>query len=373
MKAIVYIQYGSPEVLTLADREMPRPASDEVLVRVRAAEATKSDCEMRNFHFPVKWFSMPLRLVLGVRKPKRQILGGYFSGVVAGVGSRVERFQVGDEVFGAAQLRFGAYGEYLTLPERYTLTRKPSNMSFAEAAAVPLGGLNALHFMRLAKLQPGERILINGAGGSIGSFAVQIAKSMGAHVTAVDAAHKAAMLRELGVDAFIDYTRDDFAEGSVRYDVVFDMVVSTPYGKCLGVLKPRGRYLTGNPTVMKMVRSVATSIFTRRSASFAFAGERREELEALRDLIEASKLRAPIDQVLPLEEAAAAHRRVESEERVGIVVLSLAAGAGKDCEGGRESSAALGALTLRHKSAELTSGLWSLVSTPIAPCAPLAF
>ncbi|MCZ6665356.1 MAG: NAD(P)-dependent alcohol dehydrogenase, partial [Gammaproteobacteria bacterium] len=166
MKAIVYTRYGSPDVLQLKDVEKPVPPDDEILIKVRAAEATKSDCEMRSFNFPVKWFWLPLRIALGIRKPKRQILGGYFSGEIESVGKDVGKFKKGDQVFGTAKLRLGAYGEYVSLPAGYTIVPKPVNMSFEEAAAVPLGGLNALHFLRRAKIQAGHKVLVNGAGGS---------------------------------------------------------------------------------------------------------------------------------------------------------------------------------------------------------------
>ena len=224
MKAITYSRHGPPDVLRLSEVRTPVPKDDEVLVRVRAAEATTSDYEMRSFRYSVKWFWLPLRIALGVRKPRRQILGGYFSGEIASLGRHVASFSVGDHVFGAAGLRFGAYGEYVPLPARSTIVAMPNNMSFAEAAAVPLGGLNALHFMRRAKLRAGEDVLINGAGGSIGAHAVQIAESMGAKVTAVDSAHKEGLVRRIGADHFVDYTKQDFADSGQTYDVIFDMV-----------------------------------------------------------------------------------------------------------------------------------------------------
>ena len=195
MKAITYSEYGPPEVLQVEEVDKPVLKDDELLIRVRAAEATKADCEMRSFKFSVKWFWLPLRLALGVTKPRRQILGGYFSGEIEAVGKSVTSFSAGDQVFGSAGLKMGAYGEYIALPERFCIARKPGNMSFIEAAAVPLGGLNALHFMRRANIQAGERVLINGAGGSIGAHAVQIAKAMGAEVTAVDSTIKQDLLR----------------------------------------------------------------------------------------------------------------------------------------------------------------------------------
>lgn len=323
MQAITYSNYGPPDVLRLEDVRKPVPKDDEILIRVRAAEATKADCEMRSFKFAVKWFWLPLRIALGVRKPKRRILGGYFSGQIESLGKDVTNFSVGDQVFGAAGLRFGAYGEYVALPASYTIVAKPNNMSFAEAAAVPLGGLNALHFMRCANVRAGEAVLINGAGGSIGTHAVQIAKSMGAKVTAVDSTIKEGMLRRLGVDHFIDYTKNDFASAGRTYDVIFDMVAGSSYSGCIRLLNPNGRYLSGNPRISVMLRSVFTSRFTDKTAKFAFAGETKEELLALKEMIEEGKIGSIVDKMFSMKQAADAHRRVEAEQRLGAVVIAI--------------------------------------------------
>lgn len=322
MKAVVYIKYGTPDVLHIREIEKPEPKANEILIKVHAAEATKSDCELRSFHFSVQWFWLPLRIAMGITKPKRQVLGGYFAGEVERVGKDVVKFKAGDEVFGATGL-VGAYGEYVCVAATNTIAPKPHNMSFAEAAAVPLGGLNALHFMRRAHIQAGERVLINGAGGSIGTFAVQIAKSMGAEVTAVDSAIKEAMLRGIGADHFFDYAKEDFSQSGQTYDVIFDMVAGSSYPKCINALTSKGRYLTGNPRVSHMIRTLFTNKLTDKTATFAFAGEREEELLALKEMIEAGTIRAVIDRIYSMEEAAEAHRRVETEQRVGIVVLSI--------------------------------------------------
>lgn len=312
-------------MLSLGDVARPEPGDDELLIETHAAEVTKADCEMRRFSFPVKWFWLPLRFAFGLVRPKRNILGGYFSGVVVAVGKDVSRFQPGDAIFGATKLRFGAHGEFLCLPEHYTLEKKPDNISFEQAAAVPLGGLNAIHFMRKARLQAGESILINGAGGSIGTFAVQIAKRMGAEVTAVDHGAKADMLRDIGADHFIDYTREDFTRLDQAYDVIFDMVVDSSYSGCIGRLKPGGRYLMGNPRVADMLRSIVTPRFSDKQVYFEFAGENHEELRELAHRLEAGEIRPVVDRVYPLEQIADAHRRVETEARLGIVVVSLTA------------------------------------------------
>ncbi len=323
MKAITYSSYGPPDVLRLEDVARPVPKDDEVLIRVRAAEATKSDCEMRSFKYSVKWFWLPLRIALGVRKPKQPILGGYFSGEVESVGKDVTGFSVGDPVFGAARLRLGAYGEYIALPANYTIVPKPDNMSFAEAAAVPLGGLNALHFMRRARIRTGEKVLINGAGGSIGAHAVQIARSMGAEVTAVDSAIKEDLLRRIGADHFIDYTKETFSASGQTYDVIFDMVPGSSYTLCINALNPNGRYLSGNPSLSVMVRSVFTTRFTDKTAIFAFARESKSELSALKEMIEDGRVVSILDRVYPMAQAAEAHQRVETEQRAGAIVISI--------------------------------------------------
>jgi NADPH:quinone reductase-like Zn-dependent oxidoreductase len=259
MKAVTYTRYGPPEVLQISAVAKPTPKPNEILIRVRAAEATKSDCELRSFNYAVKWFWLPLRLALGVRRPRRRVLGCYFAGEIESAGSAVEGLAPGDPVFGSTLIRAGSYAEYLVVPARFPLARKPRTMTFAEAAALPLGGLNALHFMRLANVGQDEQVLVNGAGGSIGSYAVQIAKAMGAHVTAVDRGDKESGVRALGADDFIDYTARDFTRDKGLYDVVFDMVPDSSYSGCIGVLKPDGRYLCGNPMLLSMLRCTLTN------------------------------------------------------------------------------------------------------------------
>ena len=326
MKAITYSTYGPPDVLELKNVEKPVPSDDEVLIRVQAAEATKADCEMRSFKFAVSWFLLPLRIALGVTKPKRQILGGYFSGEIASTGKNVTGFSEGDAIFGSAGLRFGAYGEYAALPASNTIVPKPTNMSFADAAAVPLGGLNALHFLRLAEIQPGEKVLINGAGGSIGAHAVQIAKSMGAEVTTVDSTIKEDFLKSMGADHFVDYSKEDFSASGQTYDVIFDMVAGSSYSACIRILNPGGRYLMGNPRISDMIRSVFTTRFTNKTARFAFAGEKKEELLDLKEMIEQGKIVSIVHKIYTMEQAADAHRAVEAEQRLGAVVIAIGDG-----------------------------------------------
>lgn len=324
MKAIVYRKYGPPDVLHLEEIDKPTPKANELLIRVHAAEATKSDCEMRSFNFSVKWFVLPLRLAMGVFTPRYKVLGGYFAGEVVALGRDVTRFSVGDRIFGCTGFTLGAYSEFLCLREDKTLAHIPANVSFAEAAAVPLGGLNGLYFMRKAHIQPGDKVLINGAGGSIGLFAVQIAKSMGAEVTAVDSDIKQEFLSNIGADHVMDYAKQDFTKTGQTYDVIFDMVVSSSYGDCIRILNPGGRYLTGNPRLSVMFRTMLTNRFSDKSASFAFAGETDEELQTLAVMLQDGRIKSAVDQIFPMEQAAKAHELVETEARVGTIVIAMA-------------------------------------------------
>lgn len=324
MRAVTFSEYGPPSVLQLRELPEPKLAATEVLLRVCAAEVTKSDCELRSMHFPVKWFSVPLRLVMGWNAPRKPVLGAYFSGVVAAIGSGVTKWRVGEEVYGSSGMRFGAYSEYVNLPETATVVAKPRNLTFVQAAAIPLGGLNALHFMKRAAIQPGERVLIIGAGGSIGSFALQIAKRLGAHVTAVDATHKLAWLRELGADAVVDHTVEDALAEAAAYDVVFSTIAGKHYDRCVRALKPGGRYLTANPRFAELWRWMWTNLTSDKRVTVAFAPETRAELEALREMAEKSEISVPIDRVFGLHEAPQAHARVQTEQRLGAVVLNVA-------------------------------------------------
>lgn len=326
MKAAVFGEYGPPEVLQVADVEKPTPGDNEVLIRIGAVTVNTGDCEMRRPEIPnTIWFL--IRLVFGLRKPRKQILGAYFAGEIEAVGYAVERLRVGDQVFAASGPRFGAYAEYICLPSSYPIAAKPASMTYEEAAAVPLGGINALHYLRKAKVQSGDRVLINGAGGSFGTFAVQLAKLMGAEVTGVDSTEKLDMLRTLGADHVIDYTREDFTESGETYDVIFNVVAGSSYSRNLRSLNKGGRYLLTNPAgISQMLRAVWTSMTSDKKVIIQFASEEVEDLVYLRELIEAGRLRSVIDRSYPLEQAAEAHRYVETDRKKGNVVLTMQGG-----------------------------------------------
>jgi NADPH:quinone reductase-like Zn-dependent oxidoreductase len=323
MKAIVYHQYGPPEVLKLQQVDRPVTGDRKLLIKVLAAEVTKADCELRSFNFPVNWFKWPLRLAMGISKPRRPILGGYFAGEIVEVGKKVTEFTSGDQVFGSAGLRMGAYAEYMCLPDHCTILAKPDNLSFEQAAAVPLGGLNALHFLNKAMIRKGEKVLINGAGGSIGTFGVHIAKARGAEVTAVDSGIKERMLRKIGVDHYINYENEDFAEQGQRYHVILSMVAGTSYARAIRVLEPGGRYLIANPKLSDMFNAAITNWTSDKTVVFEFAAEKKEELQELKTMIEAGHIKPVVDRIYPMDQVVEAHHRVEQEQRLGSVVLSM--------------------------------------------------
>jgi NADPH:quinone reductase-like Zn-dependent oxidoreductase len=326
MKAIVWTKYGGPDALALREVEKPAPKDNEVLIRVHATTVTAGDCEMRSLKF-APWLSVPLRLYNGLSKPGRiTILGQELAGKVEAVGKRVKQFMEGDPVFGATGFSLGAYAEYICLPEESedsVLVTKPANMGFEEAAAVPTGGLEALHFLRKANLQQGEKVLINGAGGSIGTFGIQLAKHWGAEVTAVDSTGKLEMMRSIGADEVIDYTREDFTKRGARYDVIFDVIGKAPYSGSIRSLKENGRYLIANPRMSLMVRGRLTSMRSSKKVIFELAKRKREDLITLSQLIEAGKIKVVIDRRYPLEETAEAHRYVEEGRKRGNVVISV--------------------------------------------------
>ncbi len=324
MKAIIWTKHGPPEGLQLREVERPTPKDSEVLVRIHATTVTAGDCEMRTLTFPF-FLGFFIRFYTGLRKPKRvTILGQELAGEVIEVGEDVTRFKKGDLVFGpTSDFSFGAYAQYIRLPEDGALAMMPGNITFEEAAAVPVGGLNALSFIRKGDLPNGKRILINGAGGSIGTIAIQLAKSLGAEVTAVDSTGKLDMLRSIGADFVIDYTQEDFTKSSEKHDVIFDVVGKASYSGCMKSLKEEGIYLLGNLNLSKSIRMKWTSIRSRRKLTAKTADYKTEDLVYLRELIEAGTLRIVIDRIFPLEQMTEAHRYVERGGKKGNVVISV--------------------------------------------------
>ncbi|MHA2270389.1 MAG: NAD(P)-dependent alcohol dehydrogenase [Candidatus Hodarchaeales archaeon] len=325
MKAIVWTKYGPPDALQLKEVEKPTPKDNEVLVKVHATTVTAGDCELRRLKFPLL-LRLPLRIYTGLRKPKRlTILGQELAGEIEAVGKDVTLFKKGDQVFAATDFGFGAYAEHNCLPEAGdgVVALKPANMTYEEAAAVPVGGLNAVHFLKKANIQSGHKVLINGAGGSIGTIAVQLAKSFEAEVTAVDSTGKLDMLRSIGADHVIDYTQEDFTKSGETYDVIFDVVGKASYSGSIRSLTKKGIYLLGNPTLSRSVRGRWTSMRSGKKVIGGTASYKTEDLLFLKELIEAGKIKSVIDRRYPLEQMAEAHRYVETGEKAGNVVITV--------------------------------------------------
>lgn len=327
MKAIIWTKYGAPDGLQLEEVEKPDLADNDVLIKIQATTVITGDCEMRSLKFPI-WLSLPMRLYTGLIKPSRvRILGQELAGEIEAVGKNVTRFKPGDRVFGTTGFRFGAYAEYASLPAESgesVLTIIPDNMSYEEATTLPTGGLESLHFLRQANIQPGQKLLINGAGGSIGTFAVQLGKYYGAEVTAVDSTEKLEMLSSIGADHVIDYTQDDFATSGETYDVIFDVVGINSFSRSIKALKENGIYLPGNPRLSDMFRSPWISNTSDKTVIIGSATRRIEDLNFIKELAETGKIKPVIDRQYPLEETAEAHRYVESGQKQGSVVIIIA-------------------------------------------------
>jgi NADPH:quinone reductase-like Zn-dependent oxidoreductase len=323
MKAAFYTRYGPPEVLEIRDVEKPVPKDNEVLIRVHATTVCAADWRMR------KADPFLIRLMNGLRAPKIHILGTEFAGHVESVGKAVTRFKVGDEVFGSAGFKFGAHAEYVCLPEDARLEIKPVNMTFDEAAAVSFGGMSALHFLKEAKIQAGQKVLIYGASGSVGVFAVQLAKHFGAHVTGVCSTANLDLVKSLGADEVVDYTREDFSSAGRVYDIVLDTVGKSGFSRSLKSLKRGGAYalVGGSGRVSSilglMLRSMWVS-FTGTARVVAGVARVAPGVQSfLKGLIEAGELRTVIDRRYSLDEIAEAHRHAESGHKKGHVVVLM--------------------------------------------------
>lgn len=327
MRAIAWTNYGSPDVLRLKQFAKPVPKDNEVLIKIHATTVSRGDCELRNLQFPF-FIAVPMRLYMGIFRPRRRILGQELAGEVEAVGLQVTRFKVGDPVFATTGLGMGSYAEYICLPEDpkdmqgYVL-HKPANLSYEEAAVVPIGGLDALNFLRRADIQPGQKVLIVGGAGRIGGFALQIAKHFGAEVTGVDSAKKLDLMRSLGADHVIDYAREDFTKNGQTYDVIFDVPGVTDFSGSLQSITPGGYYLIANPGFADFMRAMRSSSSDGRKILISSTAPKPEDLHFLKELIEAGKLKVVIGRRYPLEHVADAHRFVETGRSTGAVVINV--------------------------------------------------
>lgn len=302
MKAMVCTKYGKPDVLQLQEVEKPIPKENEILIKIYATTVTSGDCRVRSFNSPLLLW-LPMRIVLGLRKPRKSILGVELAGEVEDVGKNVTRFKKGDQLFAMTGMKFGGYAEYICLPEKGTIAVKPENVTYEEAASISFGGTTALHFFRKGTIQTGQKVLIYGASGAVGTAAVQLANYYGAEVTGVCSAKNSELVKSLGADRVIDYQNEDFTEKQERYDLIFDAVGKITKNQCKAALALNGRFVSVEGQGIAKVQT--------------------KDLLLLKKLMEEGQIKSVIDRCYSLEQVPEAHEYVETGHKIGSVVVTL--------------------------------------------------
>jgi len=322
MKAIVYGRFGSPDVLELKEIPKPTPKDHEVLIKVYATTVTSGDWRARTLNVP-RGFGLIARLVFGISRPRQPILGSELSGEIESVGKTVSKFKAGDQVFAFSGVSMGCYVEYKCMPEDRALALKPANLSYEEAAAIPFGGTTALAFFRRAKIQTGDKVLINGASGGVGTAAVQLARHFGAEVTGVCSTSNLELVKSIGADKVIDYTKEDFTQNGETYDIIVDTVGTAPFSRSKGSLKEGGRLLLVLGTLPDMLQMPWVSMTSSKKVIAVPVSGGVEELRFLASLAESGQFKPVIDRRYPFERIAEAHRYVDTGRKKGNVVITL--------------------------------------------------
>jgi 2-desacetyl-2-hydroxyethyl bacteriochlorophyllide A dehydrogenase len=317
MKAIETTKYGSPEVLQMKEVEKPVPGENEILIKIHATSVSSGDARIRRAD------PFVIRLIFGFSKPKKSVQGVVVAGEVEAVGSSVKRFKVGDQVFGSSGMAFGAHAEYVAVPEDAVLAQKPESISYEEAAAIPFGGTAAMHFYRLANIQPGQKVLVYGASGALGTIGIQLAKNLGAEVTAVCSAANFDLVKSLGADKVIDYTKEDFTTNREHYDVVFETLGKSPLGKTLKSVKKGGKVLLASAGLGTMLGSAFRSIGGTRKILSGVIKETSEDLNYFKELMEEGKLKGVIDRIYTLKQMQEAHAYVDTGRKKGNVIIAV--------------------------------------------------
>lgn len=317
MKAIVYTQYGSPEVLQLKEVSKPIPKDDEILIRIKATAVNSGDVRLR------KADPFAVRFIFGLLRPKINILGSVFSGEVESVGNRVKLFKAGDQVFGHTNMKFGAYAEYLCLPENGSLALKPANISHNEAAAIPFGGVTALHFIKKVLIIKNQKVLVVGASGAVGSAAVQLAKSYGAIVTGVCSTANLDLVKSIGADKAIDYTKEDFTQNGEIYHLIFDAVNAISVSRSLRSLTKNGIMVLSAAGLPEMLQGLWLSMISSKKVMTGVISHKAADITFLKELIETSKFKPVIDRIYPLEQIAEAHAYVEKGHKKGNITINI--------------------------------------------------
>jgi len=330
MKAIVYTKYGPPDVLHLEEVTKPAPKDNEILIQIYATSVNYGDITARNFRkISPRKFNMPFlfwifaKIAFGLRKPRINILGSEFAGEIESLGKDVKSFKQGDKVFGYLGQSMGAYAEYLCMPEDGCVAIKPVNMTYEEATVVPYGAIMALNLLRKVNIQPGQKVLVNGASGGIGSAAVQLAKYFGAEVTGVCSTTRLEYVKSLGADKVIDYTKEDFTQSGETYDLIFDILGRSSFSRCKSSLKQNGRYLLASFKMKQLFQMLWTSIIGSKKVICALAIDKQEDLIFIKELIEAGKIKSVIDRRYLLEQTAEAHRYIEKGHKKASVVITV--------------------------------------------------